>query len=119
MWDKIVGILSKAFDGLYDHATDVAADFFRSQVDALKISGTEFLANELDPKKESYYDEFGGSKAVIEFLKKHDRNPNDDTLDLMKYVPSWMEEKAVRLVAPRAYRTVVKQIKKALEESGE
>lgn len=114
MWKKMMQFMFKAFEGLQEWIIEQAVEFYKEQIKALGVSLEKFLE-----EADKYYDQLGGSDAIIAYLKTIDKNPDDDRLDLLPLLWPGAEEKLVKLVAPRAFRAFVKYAKKAVSGLGQ
>lgn len=105
-FDKVLQFFSNSFQSLGDQIKD----FVWQQLQEL---GGDALGHLENPVK--LYDQLQIESVVLQLVKSWDRNPKDDHLDVVPWVPEWIEEKAVVTLTRRIFLASCIKLKKELK----
>ena len=106
-WKKVI----EFFYSIWGSFKKELEDYLKEQIKAAKLYSLTWLDN---PDK--LYKKLGGSEVLVKFLKKYDRNPKDDKLDLFPWVPESVEIYVFSSVIKKIFYSAVRSLKKELEK---
>jgi hypothetical protein len=110
MWGKIYAHFKQSWEELINNLQE----YIKEQI---KEAGMYTLEKLEEPGE--LYKSLGGSKVLISFLKDHDRNPEDDTLDLFPWVPERIEIFVFSRLIKKAFYGAVTVLYRTLKEEME
>jgi len=109
---------NKFFDALFSFFTHFFGKIFEEIkqffLEQLQDLGEEIVPKLADPQK--LYYELNIEKTLIRFLKSIDRNPKDNNLDLIPWIPERLELIGATEIAKRVFVFACVQLREEIEE---